>query len=631
MGVPVQDWIRSIAFELARLAVLLCLAALASAVIGVLVTDTSFLEFFRDLHLDRDGRPMAAAFFHSLRKSLPILVASFVFLALGSILCTAVYQTCWSGGFKVLVMAVSAMPSFLIPFLPSLLWSRTEFLGLSSGALWVPAICLAIGDSNLATVSAHLRENLRTQRALPHLQIIESLGQPVWRYIWPRTALTLMTSVSGRLPHMIGGLVALELVYNIRGLGIQARDAVGNMPADLHWFFWICGFCVIMRVLFRWLEALFRLIWDGSRQQTLESVDDETADPAPPEFSISDIQHVNLVEVAIPLQEPVDEFAPPPGRLEPLKNIRRNLRFYIAFARKNLFTAIIAAVMVLAFVLLLAAIWAYGDVPAVRRGADSGDSRGLGTDSSGEDLISSARKGMQQLVVPTAVAMLLGICALPCALAALFRWIQPGRMRRGLRILDSLFVFIAEFLESLPKLLILLAAYSVVSSGVERFRLVGVEFEVNLMVLRLFAIIGLLHAPQVYRAARDELLELNSPIYLESSLLIGVRVRQLVWNTILRNRCLHVVCVESATIAAGVLHYDAVLGYVGLGQRGVIFTWGSSLGSGARYFMGNIGLEWFNPWVLGFPLLVVWLGIVACWTVAESIKTLSGGYVYRLR
>ena len=157
------------------------------------------------------------------------------------------------------------------------------------------------------------------------------------------------------------------------------------------------------------------------------------------------------------------------------------------------------------------------------------------------------------------------------------------------------------------------------------------QVEINTMVLRLFALIGLLHAPQVYRAVREELVELNHPIFIESSLMTGIRWYQLIWNTIFCNRCLHVVCIEAAAIAAGVLHYDAVLGLVGVRGRGVIFTWGSSLGMGVESYMNFSGLDWFNSWVLGFPLLMVWMGIVSFWILAESIKTLSGGYVYRLR
>lgn len=631
---------RRILLELARVTLLLVLIAVAASVMAMWVAESSFWGFFSELHLDRDGIPVWSKLGFTLANSLPILAIAAVLIGMGAIACGYVFELPYFGWIKVIVLAVSAMPSFLFPFLPSLVNPEEPFSGLSDGGLWVPAICLALGDCNLSTVASQFRESLRFQRSQPHLQTIDALGQSVWAHIWPRSLVSLLSALAGRVPHLIGGLVAMELLFNIRGLGIESYRAVESTPADLHWLFWVCVICVVLRSVFRWAEFLARSIWLPetlhSNDPMVDEMDELTVEPG------DEISRVFESSESLPRESETGAVHGQDDRMtqnaaESMRrpglaaSIRRNLLFYIRSRPSHLATVVLAGLIVMLFIVMLILCWGYGDVPDSMAFQDPNDEHWYGTDLAGLDLVTSARRGIGQMILPLMVATLMSFLAVPAALLALYRWSRRRKLRGVLRVADAMCEFVAEWVESLPKLLVLLAAFSVMSGREVDVEFLGWSGTISTMVIRLFAVIGLLHAPQVYRAVRDELTQLNQPQFLESILMTRSTMRQLIVGTILKNHCLHVLLIQTAVICAGVLHYDAVLGLLGIRGRGVIFTWGSNLGMGVDAYLQYAPLDWFNVWVLAIPLLFVWVGIAAFWVLAESLKTLLGGYVYRLQ
>ncbi len=632
-------WTRFVALELARFIGLVILVALISCLMAKMVTDSTAEEFFRNVHLDRDGRPIWEPFLYSCKVSLPIVAVSFVALLLGSIAIAAIGEIPRLGWVRVLVLLVSAIPSFLLPFLFYLLQPWRPFGGFADGGILVPGICLAIGDCNLSAVASQLRESLRTRRNQPYLRTLESLGRPSWPEVWPRACVTLISSLAGRIPHLFGGLVALEWLFNINGIGIAAYRAVVSTPANLHWFLWVCALCVCLRSILRLIELAakwflmpetFRTAQQGSTEEDEFSESDMS--PSAIRFQEQDTSAAAMAQLSLDELEDVptttDAVDGPTGRRNALF---RNFRYYICVKPFHWVNVALAVVVVAAFLTILIGCLAYGEAEITGSFEDPSDDHWFGTDLAGIDLVSSARQGIGQQIVPGLATMLCGLIAMPAALLALHRWLSSGRLQRLVIFADHACLYLAEFVESLPKLLVLLAAFSALPGGVVTGSVLGIPVTVNTMVIRLFALIGLLHAPQVYRSVRDELAGLNQSVFIEASLLTGVRWKELLFGIILRNHCLHIILIQMAIIAAGALHYDAVLGLFGVRGRGVIFTWGSTLGIAVEAYTQYAFLDWFNRWVLVVPLVIVWVGITSCWIVAESIKILWGGYVYRLR
>ena len=637
-----MSYSRGIALELLRFATLLTLVSIVSSGMAMWIADSSFLGFFENLHLDRDGVSIWKNFWTSAIRSAPILLVAVALIVAGALVLGSLMQRSSWGWVKVPVLAVSAMPSFLFPFLPTMILTQWRFEGLADGGIIIPAICLAVGDCNLSSVTAQFRESLRTQRSMPHVQTIEALGLSVWRFVLPRASVSMLSALAGRVPHLIGGLVALELLYNIRGLGVTAYQAVESTPADLHWLFWIGVFCVVLRTLFRWLEILARYRWmpetlgtfmsgrDRSQAGTMadDSGDSELNDAGFQNTSWEDTDEIDFSDLAVDNDDAKGSVTGSPSLF---RSAFRNLHYYLRSRPSHFVNVALATIVGGIFVSLVVACWSYGDRPDSMAMLDPSDEHWFGTDLAGLDVLSAMRRGVGQMVLPMLLALLMSACMVPAALFALFRWMRPGRSRRIVRSLDAGFQMIAEGIESLPKLIVLLAFFSVVAGQLIDQTWFGVSVSFNTMVLRLFAVIGLLHAPQVYRAVRDELSLLNQVQFLEAALLTRLSWRQLFFKTVLRNHCLHILFIQAAVVAAGVLHYDAVLGLLGVRGRGVIFTWGSNLGMGVEAYMQYAPLDWFNAWILAIPLMFVWVGIVALWILAESLKILSGGYVYRIR
>ncbi|TWU05625.1 ABC transporter permease subunit [Stieleria varia] len=639
-----KRWPSRFALEILRFLALLVLVSLAASVLGMLVTDSSFLGFYRDLHRDRDGVSIGPQFYRAAMETVPILALAIVMIASGAMVLGRLEDHPMLGWIKVVVLSVSALPSFLLPFLPSLLSPDHAFQGMPSGGVWLPAVCLALGDCNLSTVSSRFRESLRSQHAMPHIQTLQTLGLSVWRFTWPQACVALLFSLTGRIPHLIGGVVALELLFNIPGIGITAYQSVSETPADLHWFFWICIFCVTLRSAFRWLGMLAHARWIPERIE--HDMEEEDAQYDPIGNATTDVsQRTESTSIlAAPVEADLDgqshsalssdlqsDIAVTTSSGTFLGNLVRNTLYYSRLRPANRFNMAYAGLASIVLAMLVMVCWMYGDVPPDGSFLDPGQEHWFGTDLAGLDVLSSIRTGMNQMIVPTLLAIACAASWTPCSLLSLHRWVRSRWIRRGVFLADQFCLLMAEFIESLPKLLVLLAGFSVMAGEVIDATILGVDFSINTMVIRLFVLIGLLHAPQVYQAVRDELESINHAVYVEASLMTRMTWRQMIFRMVLQNHCLPVLLIQCAAVIAGVLHYDAVLGLLGVRGRGVIFTWGSQLGMGMEAFMNWAPMDWFNRWILGIPFLYVWLGIVVFWLLVESLKTTVGGYVYRLR
>jgi ABC-type dipeptide/oligopeptide/nickel transport system permease subunit len=180
-----------------------------------------------------------------------------------------------------------------------------------------------------------------------------------------------------------------------------------------------------------------------------------------------------------------------------------------------------------------------------------------------------------------------------------------------------------ELLEAIPKLVVLLACVTL--------------FNAPHLVLKLYLVMGVIYAPQLYRAVQEDLAVLNQSVFLEATLTAGVPLWRIVTGNLLCHHGLHVVAIYTVLLAAGIVHLDAMLGFVGIRNRGEVFTWGSSLGMAVDEFeqlrpllADGIPVA-FNDAVVWGPASAVWLAIFAMFLLADFLKVPLGGYVYRLR
>jgi peptide/nickel transport system permease protein len=594
---------------------------------------------------DQNGRPLLDAFCDAVWPTLGLLSAAIgLLLILSTLLGTLLAVSPRWQWLKLILLGVSAVPSFMWPFLYYLVaaWlpgAKIEFRGFHSGmsVIW-PALALALGDLNLFSIANVYTESLRYELGRPHARISQALRGTAWLDVWPRSAVVMIGAVAARIPHLFGGMIAMEILFEIQGLGMMACKAIANVPPDYHQLVWVCAFGILVGRVFGVLHRIGVLFLMPDAGEEFTSV--ELAEPDGPKSGREGPATIGpgLGQTASSGASPIlriPEFvaiaSPAPGRI-PLATWAAKIRYYLRVQPANWIKLVLASAIWIAFAAVLVAIGAIyplvGDHSVPRGGFQSEflsacRAHWLGTDGVGSDVLTNLGRGLAQQAPALLTALL--VCLAAALLAAVgLSGSHAGRgfrpwLRRGIAAcLNSL----AEFVESIPKIIILLAALTF--------------FDNSQIVFKLYIVIGIIFAPQLYRAVNEDLLVLRKSMFLEAAATAGIPWRRILWQNVFKNHCLHVVTVHSALLAGAIVHVDALLGFLGTSNRGEVFTWGSVLGVGAQEFMGLRpgalagGLP-FNDGVVWGPLLAIWLGILACITLADALKIPLGGYVYRIR
>jgi ABC-type dipeptide/oligopeptide/nickel transport system permease subunit len=255
---------------------------------------------------------------------------------------------------------------------------------------------------------------------------------------------------------------------------------------------------------------------------------------------------------------------------------------------------------------LVAAVTAWGgtqsmtdtDLPMLR----SSMSHPLGTNESGEDMLSAIALGGRELVVPIVV----GVMA--AALIGGFFGTLSGLWLGT--VADSLMDLYAELCESIPKLVVVLAAITFISYA---------HYSI-----KLFLVMGLAFAPLVFRAVRDEVGALRTSLFLEAAITLGVPRRRILWTHVVRNHALPVLFVHGAILVGYLMLFDAILGYCQVRQRGEVFTWGNLLGTGLEDFTkrSDAGID-ANPWIVWGPFIAMVLAIASSGVIGDSLKSMG--------
>jgi peptide/nickel transport system permease protein len=238
------------------------------------------------------------------------------------------------------------------------------------------------------------------------------------------------------------------------------------------------------------------------------------------------------------------------------------------------------------------------DAPMLRPSSD----HPLGTNESGEDVLSAIALGGRELLLPLLVGVSTAV-----VLGGFFGMISGLQLGS---IADIAIDLYAELWECVPKLILVLAALTFISY--------------THYSIKLFLVMGLAFAPLVYRAVRDEIGALRTSLFLEAAVTLGVPGRRILWKHIFWNHTLPVFCVEGAVLVGYLMLYDAILGFCQVRQRGEVFTWGNLLGTGIEDLTKrwDAGLD-ANPMVVWGPFVAMCLAIASSAVVGDALKSMG--------
>ncbi len=116
------------------------------------------------------------------------------------------------------------------------LWYSTP--GYLVDALWHAALPLiTLSYASFVALSRYQRGNLLEQLGADYVRTARAKGadedQLVYRHAWRNSSITLITLSSGLLAELFGGVLIVELVFSIPGLGLLLLDAAKQGDAPL--------------------------------------------------------------------------------------------------------------------------------------------------------------------------------------------------------------------------------------------------------------------------------------------------------------------------------------------------------------------------------------------------------------
>lgn len=597
-------------------------------------------RFLAHAHRDRAGFPVWPTIAEAALATIPPAAAAIgLLIVLSSLTGTVLAVSPWGRLLKPVVIAISVVPSFLWPFVGYLLDPSRPFRGFhaQNAILW-PALALAVGDMNWITVAGSFSDSLRKELSEPHTRIARVLGQHVLLQVWPRALVGLIGAVAARIPHLLGGMVAIEVLYNIPGLGYLVWQSILSNPPDYVVVLWVCGLGMLVSRVLSWIHAgaTFLLLESrgGNRAAPqLEASDSALASAA----DVTSVESAPPVSGATPAPLPPQRnhenprpIPSPPGAI-PWRTWFCRTRYYLGFHPAHWVKLGIAVWIWSLTLVSFAALWtATGNgqppnaVGALQQFRAPGPDHPLGTNAADDDVLWMIAAGFRQQALPILLAVLLCAAAAPLAAGGLLARLVPSRGWGALfAAFDAASALLAELIESIPRIVILLAGFY--------------AFEASGLMVKLYCLMGIAFFPQMYRSVRDDLAVLGGSLFLESTRVAGVSWWTTFRENVLRNHSLQVVVVQTAVIAGSVIHADAMLGFLGIRNRGVVLTWGSVLGTGISEFLTNRPLEgvkagfWFNDCVVWGPFAAIWMAILTTATLADALRIPATGYVYRLK
>jgi peptide/nickel transport system permease protein len=210
----------------------------------------------------------------------------------------------------------------------------------------------------------------------------------------------------------------------------------------------------------------------------------------------------------------------------------------------------------------------------------------LGTDHLGRDMWS-------QLVYGARVSLAVGLLA---ALSAATIGIVVGAIAGYFGGWpDAVLMRLAEFFQTLPRLVLAIIVVALFGAG----------------VVRLIAVIAILSWPQTARVVRAGFLSLRTAPFVEAARVGGMGAGAVIATEVLPNVSAPIVVAASLDVATAIL-LEAALGFFGLGDPNVV-SWGSMLNQAQQY----LRQAW---WMALFPGLAISLIVLAFNVVGDGLN-----------
>ncbi len=179
----------------------------------------------------RPGQSVRSLLSNALWSSLPLLTGAFSTMVLaGLALGTRDRTPRWSRP------SISVLPIFLLGWALVVGLNEATFAAMQSGILerpswfslpdtpsWLRSLLavavLAVGSGNVRAFSQGVRHSLGHHRSSPAVEALEARGMPFQRVLWRLMFADLTALTAERAVYLFGGLVVLERVFSMPGLG----------------------------------------------------------------------------------------------------------------------------------------------------------------------------------------------------------------------------------------------------------------------------------------------------------------------------------------------------------------------------------------------------------------------------
>src|SRR5690625_126771 len=209
----------------------------------------------------------------------------------------------------------------------------------------------------------------------------------------------------------------------------------------------------------------------------------------------------------------------------------------------------------------------------------------LGTDRAGNDVIYQAMKSIRTAWV---IGTLTTVAMLP---PALFFGIAAGYFKGWV---DDLIQYLYTTLTSIPGVLLIAACVLMMQVYIDThpdfFDTVAMRADVRLFLLCL--ILGLTGWAGLCRLLRAETLKLRELEYIQAARAFGLGHLKIMWRHILPN-VMHIVLITMVLEFSGLVLYEAVLSYLGIGVDPSMPSFGTMIDA-ARLEMSRDPMIWWN-------------------------------------
>ena len=232
----------------------------------------------------------------------------------------------------------------------------------------------------------------------------------------------------------------------------------------------------------------------------------------------------------------------------------------------------------------------------------------MGTDAVGNDVLLSALQSLRTALV---IGTLATLSTLPFAVSL---GIAAGYFKGWV---DDVIQYLYTTLSSIPGVLLIAATVLMIQSYMDSHPdlwQTGLE-RADVKLFLLAVIIGLTGWATLARLLRAETIKLSTLDYVRAAQALGVGPLTIMWRHILPN-VLHIVLIVAVLDFSGIVLYEAVLSYVGVGVDPSMNSFGTMINA-ARSEMSRSPMVWWN---LGAAFLFMLALVLSANLLAAAVR-----------